>query len=189
MKSQKKDFPVSNVRQFMETGPVVLVSSEWNGQKNIMTMGWHMVTSTSPSILVCYIWNKNLSYEMIKKSKECVINIPSVELAKETVMIGNCSGRNTNKFKKFNLTPEKSNKVSAPIIKECFANFECKLVDSSLIKKYNLFVFEVVKAHIDIIPKLKFPKTLHYRGNGLFMISGETTSKYRKLFKKEMLEE
>jgi flavin reductase (DIM6/NTAB) family NADH-FMN oxidoreductase RutF len=181
----KKDFPVSDVRRFIEPGPIVLVSSAWKGEYNIMTMGWHMIMEFVPSLIGCYIWNENHSHEMIKKSKECVINIPTVDIAKTVVEIGNCSGSEVDKFEKFKLTPIKGDKVKAPLIKECYANFECKLVDSKLIKKYNLFIFEVVKAHVEQKPK--FPKTIHYRGDGLFMISGPTTNKYRKLFKPEML--
>ena len=76
-------------------------------------------------------------------------------------------------------------KVRAPLIDECHANFECRLVDSSLINRYSLFVFEVVKGYARTTPA--FPKTLHYRGDGLFMIAGPTVSRYRKGFKAEML--
>lgn len=184
-KMNKRDFPVSNVRRFMEPGPIVLVSSEWQGKRNIMTMGWHMVMEFEPSLIGCYIWDENYSHELIKKSKECVINVPTVDLATTVVKIGNCSGRGEDKFKKFGLTPLQGRKVDAPLIKECYANFECKLIDSSMIKKYNLFILEVVKAHVAVSPK--FPKTLHYRGDGLFMLSGPTVKKYRKFFKPENL--
>ena len=76
-------------------------------------------------------------------------------------------------------------KVKAPLIGECFANFECRLVDAGLIRKYSLFVLEVVKAHVATAPA--YPRTMHYRGDGVFMISGKNTSRYRKLFKPEML--
>jgi len=181
----KKDFLVSNVRRFIEPGPIVLVSSAWQGKTNIMTMGWHMIMEFQPSLIGCYIWTENHSFNMIRKSKACVINIPTVELATAAVGIGNCSGRDVNKFEKFHLTPLPGKKVNAPLIKECYANFECKLIDSSLINKYSLFVLEVVKAHVAVTPK--FPKTIHYRGDGLFMISGPTVSKYRKFFKPENL--
>ena len=73
----------------------------------------------------------------------------------------------------------------APLIEECFANFECKVTDTKLIAKYSLFILEVVKAHVAIQPK--YPKTIHYRGEGVFMISGENTAKFRTLFKKQNL--
>lgn len=150
-----------------------------------MTMGWHMILAFEPSLVGCYIWEENYSFDLIRKSKECVINIPTAEMASKVVSIGNCSGREVNKFEKFKLTPLPSKSVLPPLIKECYANFECKLIDSSLINRYSLFMLEVVKAHVATSPK--FPQTLHYRGDGLFMISGSTTRKYRHLFKPENL--
>jgi flavin reductase (DIM6/NTAB) family NADH-FMN oxidoreductase RutF len=101
------------------------------------------------------------------------------------VGIGNCSGRDVDKFARFELTAVDGTKVEAPLIGECYANFECKLVDASLIDKYSLFVLEVVKAHVARTPK--YPRTLHYRGDGVFMISGANTGRWRKLFKAGML--
>jgi flavin reductase (DIM6/NTAB) family NADH-FMN oxidoreductase RutF len=182
----KKDFPVSNVRRFIEPGPIVLVSSAYKSDTNIMTMGWHMIMEFQPSLIGCYIWSQNHSFEMIRKSKQCVINIPTEDIATKVVKIGNSSGRDIDKFAEFGLTAKPATHVRAPLIDECFANFECKLVDSSLIRKYSLFVFEVVKAHVATSPK--YPKTIHYRGDGEFMISGENTARYRKLFRPEMLQ-
>jgi len=185
MKHAKKDFPVSKVRRFLEPGPIVLVSSAWKGKTNIMTMGWHMMLSFEPSLVGCYIWDENHSFEMVRRSRECVINLPTTNLAKTVVGIGNCSGREVDKFRKFRLTPSPAKKVKAPLIEECYANFECRLVDSSLITKYSLFILEVVKAHVATSPK--FPQTLHYRGDGLFMISGPTVRRYRRAFKPQNL--
>jgi len=185
MKHAKKDFPVSKVRRFLEPGPIVLVSSAWKGKTNIMTMGWHMMLSFEPSLVGCYIWDENHSFEMVRRSRECVINLPTTNLAKTVVGIGNCSGREVDKFRKFRLTPSPAKKVKAPLIEECYANFECRLVDSSLITKYSLFILEVVKAHVATSPK--FPQTLHYRGDGLFMISGPTVRRYRRGFKPQNL--
>jgi flavin reductase (DIM6/NTAB) family NADH-FMN oxidoreductase RutF len=182
---EKKDFPVANIRRFLEPGPIVLVSSAWKGETNIMTMGWHMVMEFVPSLIGCYIWSENHSFDMIRKSKQCVINIPTVDLAPKVVGIGNSSGRDIDKFADFGLTPEEAAKVEAPLIAECYANFECKLVDSSLISKYSLFVWEVVKAHVAASPK--YPRTIHYRGDGVFMVSGANTGRYRKLFKQQNL--
>ncbi len=85
---------------------------------------------------------------MIRKSRQCVINIPTVDLAETVVKIGNCSGRDVDKFGEFALTPKPGTHVRAPLIEECYANFECRLADAGWVKKYNLFVFEVVKAHV-----------------------------------------
>ena len=186
MKPQdKKDFPVAKIRRFLEPGPVVLVSSAFEGRQNIMAMGWHIVMEFQPALIGCIIAASNHSFDLIRRSKFCVINIPTVALAAKVVGIGNCSGRDTDKFAEFRLTATPAVKVGAPLIAECYANFECRLADPSLIDKYNLFIFEVVKAHVASAPK--YPKTIHYRGEGVFMISGENTSRYRPRFRPENL--
>jgi flavin reductase (DIM6/NTAB) family NADH-FMN oxidoreductase RutF len=175
----KKDYPLSDIRRYLEPGPIVLLSSAWQGKSNIMTMGWHMVMQFSPALFGCYIWDGNHSFEMIRRSKECVINVPTTNLVEEVVGIGNCTGAKIDKFKKFGLTPIPGKKIGAPLIKECYANFECKLTNGSLISKYGLFIWEVVKAHVATSPK--YPETLHYRGEGVFMISGRSISLRKKL--------
>jgi flavin reductase (DIM6/NTAB) family NADH-FMN oxidoreductase RutF len=183
--STKIDFPVDNVRRFLEPGPIVLVSSAHKNETNIMTMGWHMVMEFQPSLIGCIIAGGNHSFELIRKSRQCVINLPTTDLATTAVKIGNSSGRDIDKFAEFGLTAAPGTHVRAPLIAECYANFECRLADASQIKKYNMFIFEIVKAHVATSPKI--PKTIHYRGDGEFMISGTNTTKYRKLFKPEML--
>ena len=182
---KKHDFPVDDVRRFLEPGPIVLVSSAHKGETNIMTLGWHMILGQEPSLVGCFIWDQNHSHRLIKKSKECVINVPTVDLAEKVVGIGNTTGAEIDKFDEFGLTRAPGTEVDAPLVEECFASFECRLVDKSLIKKYSLFVFEVVKAHVALAPK--YPETIHYRGGGQFMLSGPTVGKYKKLFDPRML--
>src|SRR4051794_23333884 len=114
----KRDLPVSQVRRFLEPGPIVLVSSAWKGRTNIMTMGWHMVMEFEPSRIGCYIWDRNHSFGMIKASRQCVINIPTYELVKQAIGIGNCSGDGIDKFEKFGLTPVAAERIEAPLIRE-----------------------------------------------------------------------
>ncbi|MDX6501477.1 MAG: hypothetical protein QOG23_4737 [Blastocatellia bacterium] len=87
---KKRDYPLSEIRRHLEPGPIVLVSSGWKGEANIMTMGWHMMMEFTPALFGCYIWDGNHSFEMIRRSKECVINIPTTDLVNEVVGIGNC---------------------------------------------------------------------------------------------------
>jgi flavin reductase (DIM6/NTAB) family NADH-FMN oxidoreductase RutF len=180
----KKDFPVSQIRRFLEPGPIVLVSSAWKGAANIMTMGWHTVMEFTPSLVGCIIAEGNHSHEMVRRSRECVINVPTHDVAETVVGIGNCSGAEVDKFARFKLTPVPAAHVGAPLIKECYASFECRLADAALVRKYNYFIFEVVKAHVARSPK--FPRTIHYRGDGAFMVSGREVS-FRRLFRPEML--
>jgi flavin reductase (DIM6/NTAB) family NADH-FMN oxidoreductase RutF len=181
----KRDFPVDDVRRFLEPGPIVLVSSAWKGASNIMTMGWHMIMGQDPSLIGCFIWDQNHSFAMIRRSRACVINLPTTAMAATVARIGNCSGREVDKFAAFKLTAVPAKQVKVPLIAECFANFECRLFDARLIDRYSLFVFEVVKAHVARTPR--FPKTLHYRGEGLFMLSGPTVGIYRRWFKPDRL--
>lgn len=180
----KHDFPVHEIRRFLEPGPIVMVSSRYQGKTNIMTMGWHTVLEFTPSLVGCMITAANHSYDMIRKSKECVINIPTVELIHQTVAVGNCDGNIIDKFQEFGFTPTNASKVKAPMIAECFANLECKLVDDAMLKQYNFFIFEVVKAHAPKRPK--YPRTFHYRGDGMFMTSGDSIN-LKKEFLPEML--
>ena len=85
--------------------------------------------------------------------------------------VGNCSGRDVAKFERFGLTPMPAERVGAPLVGECFANLECKVVDTGMVNKYNLFMLEVVKAWTD--PRQKHPKTIHHHGYGRFAVDGE----------------
>lgn len=175
---KKKNLPVSEIRRYLEPGPVVLVTSRWKQRSNIMTMGWHTVMEFTPSLLGCVIASGNYSFELIGRSKECVINIPTMELIDEVAGVGNCSGVSVDKFEKFGFTPAPAQKVGAPLLPQCFANLECRLFDSSLIGKYNFFIFEVVKAHVALAPK--YPQTMHYTGDGIFTATGKVFSRRGK---------
>ena len=180
----KRAFPVANVRRFLEPGPIVLVSSHHRGQSNIMTMGWHTVMEFTPSLVGCVIAGGNHSFDAIRSTGECVINLPASDLIDAAVGIGNTSGRDTDKFAEFGLTAEPSEQVSAPRVAECHAHFECRLHDDALVDRYNFFIFEVVKALV--APRPKNPETIHYTGDGMFVLAGKTVSK-RRLFRPGLL--
>lgn len=137
-----------------------------------MTMSWLTMIEFEPPLIACVISNRNYTFDILKKSKECVINIPTLDLAKKVVACGNSSGRTADKFKAFGLTPVAASCVQAPLIDECYANLECKIADGKMVAKYNLFILEVLKAWID--PSQKNPRTIHHRGRGEFMVAGET---------------
>lgn len=166
----KKDFPVEQARRFLEPGPIVLVSTAWQGQRNLMTMGWHMVMGFSPSLVATYLWNENHSHALAVGSGECVINVPGVELLDTVVDIGNCSGREVDKFARFGLDALPASEVGAPLVGQCHSNFECRLYDDSQVASSNLFIWEIVRAHV--APRPKLPRTVHYRGDGQFMVAG-----------------
>jgi flavin reductase (DIM6/NTAB) family NADH-FMN oxidoreductase RutF len=181
---RKRDYPVADARRYLEPGPVVLVSSAWRGKANIMTMGWHMVAGFAPSLVACYVWDANHSFGMIRKSRECVINVPTMDLLDTVVDIGNCSGRDVDKFAAFGLTPQPARKVKAPLIGECHASFECRLHDGRWIGRHSIFLFEIVAAQV--APRPKHPRTVHYLGDGAFMVAGRVVSR-RSRFRPDRL--
>jgi flavin reductase (DIM6/NTAB) family NADH-FMN oxidoreductase RutF len=169
---KKRSFPLAKVYGLLEPGPVVMVTTAREGQANIMTMSWHVMMDFEPPIVGCIISNRNYTFDIMKATKECVINIPTVELAEKVVDCGNCSGRKVDKFKAFGLTQATASYVKAPLIDECYANLECRVVDGKMATRYNLFVLEVLKAWIDTA--VKSPRTIHHLGRGTFMVAGET---------------
>jgi flavin reductase (DIM6/NTAB) family NADH-FMN oxidoreductase RutF len=168
----KKSFPLSQVYRLLEPGPAVMVTTVRKGRANIMTMSWHTMIDFEPPTVGCVISDRNHTFSILNATRECVINIPTVELAEKVVRCGNTSGRRVDKFKTFGLTPAAASRVKAPLIAECYANLECKLVDARMAAKYRFFIFEVLKAWID--PTRKHPRTIHHLGKGAFMVAGKT---------------
>jgi flavin reductase (DIM6/NTAB) family NADH-FMN oxidoreductase RutF len=166
----KKSFPLSKVYTFLEPGPVVLVTTAKSGKSNIMAMSWHTMMEFEPPMVGCVISDRNYSFSLLKTTKECVVNIPTTSIAQKAVDCGNISGAKIDKFKKFGLTPRPASKVNVPLIEECYANLECRVVDTRMLNDYCFFVLEVVKAWVD--PKVKHSRTIHHSGSGIFTVAG-----------------
>ena len=168
---KKVSLPLSKVYQLLEPGPVIMVSTSYEGKPNIMTMSWHMMVDFVPPTVAIVMGSGDYSFNILKETKECVINIPAVELAKKVVGVGNCTGAKIDKFKKFDLTQEPASHVSPPLVAECFANLECKVIDMKMAEKYNIFILEVVKAWITTSKKRQ--RTIHHCGHGVFTVDGK----------------
>ena len=169
---KKREFPLAQVYGLLEPGPVVLVTTARAGRPNVMPMSWHTMMEFAPPLVGCVVSNLNYTFKVLRATGECVLNVPTVELAKKVVACGNASGRSVDKFKTFGLTPVAAAIVKAPLIAECYANLECKVVDRKLVTRYNFFVLEVVKAWIDL--RRRHPQTMHHQGEGVFVIPGRT---------------
>ncbi len=172
-----KALPLGKVYQSLEPGPVVLLTTARNNRArsnmpNVMTMSWHMMIEFEPPQVACVVSSANYSFAALRQTGECVIAIPARTLATKVVQVGNCSGRSIDKFAAFGLTKIPATRVAAPLLADCFANLECKVIDASLVNKYNLFILEVLKAWID--PAQKKPKTIHHHGYGRFVVDGAT---------------
>lgn len=171
-----ESLPIGQAFTLMEPGPVVLVTTNDGQNDNVMTISWTMVLDFSAAFaMTTGPWNH--SYSALRKSRECVVAIPTVDLIDTVVGVGTCSGKDTDKFEKFGLTRVKAGHVRAPLIKECLANIECRVVD--IIDRHNIVVLEGIAAYLDGSRKEK--KTLHAVGDGTFVVDG------RRIDRKEMM--
>ncbi len=153
----------------LESGPVVLVTTADGAALNIMTISWTMVLDFTPRFAMATgAWNH--SFAALKKSGECVIAIPTVDMLDTVVGIGTCSGTDTDKFARFKLTPVAGKRVQAPLIKECVANIECRLVD--VVTKHDIVVLEGLAAYVDVARQET--RRLHAVGDGTFIVDGQT---------------
>ena len=168
--------PLSKAFTLIESGPVVLVTTSDGKKDNIMTISWTMVMDFTP-IFAITTGPWNYSYTALRKSKECVISIPTVELLDKVVGVGTCSGSDTDKFEKFGLTPVKGKYVRSPLIKECLANIECKVRD--IVQKHNIVVLEGIAAYFDSSRKEK--RTVHAVGDGTFIVDGRSLNRKKMM--------
>jgi flavin reductase (DIM6/NTAB) family NADH-FMN oxidoreductase RutF len=171
-----RQIKLSRAFTLIEPGPVVLVTTHDGKRNNIMTISWTMVLDFTPIFAITTgAWN--YSFAALKKHRECVIAIPGVDQLDQVVGIGTCSGADTDKFTKFGLTPVPGKLVKAPLIKECLANIECKVID--IVRKHDIVVLEALAAYSN--PARKEQRTLHAVGDGTFIVDG------RKLDRRKMM--
>ncbi|OGA16820.1 MAG: flavin reductase [Betaproteobacteria bacterium RIFCSPLOWO2_02_FULL_66_14] len=163
----------------MESGPVVLVTTHDGHKANIMTISWTMVLDFTPVFAITTgEWNH--SFAALRRNRECVIAIPTVDLLDKVVGIGTCSGKDMDKFAKFKLTPLRGKVVRSPLIEECLANIECKVID--IVKRHDIVVLEAVAAHLDAARREK--RTIHAVGDGTFIVDGRRIDRRKRMASK-----
>ncbi|MFC2970780.1 flavin reductase family protein [Azotobacter bryophylli] len=167
----KTPLPLADVYAVLEPGPVLLLGTAQDGRANLMPMSWHCMLEFEPPQVGCVVSAGNHSFAALEATGECVLNVPTVELAQQLVGCGNSHGDHLDKFARFGLTAVPSTQVAVPRVEECYANLECRVIDRQLVGRYNFFVLEVLKAWHD--PTVTAPRTLHHRGYGKFMVAGE----------------
>ena len=160
----------------IEPGPVVLLTTRDGERNNIMTLSWTMVVDFTPRFAITTgAWN--YSFRALERTRECVIAIPTVNQLDLVVGIGTCSGADTDKFAKFGLTPVPGKVVQAPLIRECLANIECRVID--IVRKHDIVVLEGVAAHVAAARRGR--RTLHAVGDGTFVVDGSRMSRRRRM--------
>lgn len=167
-----QDLPLSDAYQFIEPGPVALLTTQMPGRKpNVMAMSWHMVLGFEPALIGCVVARANHSYAALLTQGEAVIAVPPAGLARIVTGVGNCTGDDTDKFGNFDLTPLPAARIAAPLIGEAIVNLECRLRDRTMVKAYDMFVLECVKGWVN--PALREAPMLHHHGYGAFSVDGE----------------
>jgi flavin reductase (DIM6/NTAB) family NADH-FMN oxidoreductase RutF len=167
---------LSKAFTLLESGPVVFVTTTDGRKHNVMTISWTMVVDFTPVFAITTgPWN--YSYAALRTSRECVLAVPAVDLVDRVVGVGTCSGADTDKFEKFGLTPMEGRHVRAPLIRECLANVECRVVD--IVRRHNIVMLEGVAAYINGSRKEK--RTIHAVGDGTFIVDG------RRIDRKKMM--
>ena len=143
-------------KQFWKAGnmlypvPAVMVSCQRPGKKpNIITIAWAGTVCSSPAMVSISVRPERYSYEILRETKEFVINLTTKELAFASDYCGVKSGREVDKFKEMHLTPCPSKEIEAPGIEESPVNIECKVTDVIPLGSHDLFLAEVVAVGID----------------------------------------
>ena len=174
-----RQLKLSKAFTLLEPGPVVLVTTHDGDKANVMTISWTMVLDFTPEFAITTgEWNS--SFAALRDNRECVLAIATVDMLDTVVGIGTCSGADTDKFARFKLTPVRGKVVRPPLIKECLANIECRVVD--ILKKHNIVVLETLAAYFDTSRKEK--RTLHAVGDGTFIVDGRKLDRRRLMASK-----
>jgi flavin reductase (DIM6/NTAB) family NADH-FMN oxidoreductase RutF len=141
----KKEINKDKSSRMVNAGNLILVTAAYKDKDTITACAWHAPASYKPACLLVALAKKHLSSELITKSKEFIINIPSFQLKDKAIYCGSHSGREVDKFKETGLTRERPLKLSkAPWIKEALGHIECSLVDIKEIGDHFLFFGEPI---------------------------------------------
>ncbi|MCI2062672.1 MAG: flavin reductase family protein [Eubacteriaceae bacterium] len=152
---------------YIEPGPVTLVTTREGRKNNICTISWMMAINYSAH---CHIavstgpWNH--TFQTLMGTRECCVCIPQADMAETVVGIGTVSGEEIDKFREFGLTPVKAEIVKAPLIEECIASLECRVID--YIEEHGLVILQCEQLWVD--KAREFDPMLHANGDGTFRV-------------------
>ena len=162
-----QSLPLDKAFTLIEPGPVVLVTTHDGVKPNVMTITWTMVLDFSATFAITTgPWN--FSWGALETNRDCVLAIPTVDMIDTVIGVGTCSGRDIDKFERFHLTALPARHVRAPLVAECLANIECRVVD--IVERHGIVVLQGVAAHFDETREER--RMLHAVGDGTFIVDG-----------------
>jgi flavin reductase (DIM6/NTAB) family NADH-FMN oxidoreductase RutF len=145
----KVDIELRRATRLIASGPVVLITSQYRGKKNLMAAGWLAPVSSDPPMVAVAVHPGRYTYGLIEKSGQFALNIPPRPLAEQVKKAGTLTGAEVDKFLQVGLTPYEGKQVSAPLIAECIGHLECGVVERVAAGDHTLFIAEIVAASCD----------------------------------------
>lgn len=174
----RRSVPLNMAYRLLGPGPVILVSSVFDGRAGVTPIAWNMPVSDDPPIVALEVWHKHFIYKAILQTKDFVINIPSSDMAEVVRKLGSVSGAKVDKFEEFSIAKEASKKIRSPRVKSAIGILECRLRrDNHMLKKYNIVLGDVVYAEADgrvfsdrWMPEKAGPRVIHHLGGKIFSV-------------------
>ena len=125
-----------------------LITSQAKGRDNIMPSTWHTPVAVHPPLYGVTISPEGFTYQLVAESKEFGVNFLPFELVKLSAAAGGCSGREVDKFQRFNIAKDRPVKTAVPILKDAYAAYECQVVEEKDFGDHRFFVGRVVAVHL-----------------------------------------
>ena len=129
--------------------PPVMVSCGDMEKSNIVTVAWTGILNTIPPKTYISLRPSRYSYEIIKETREFVINLTTAELIRTADSCGVYTGRKVDKFAKYGLAKEPAFEVGAPVIGECPLSLECRVTDIVPLGSHDMFIADIVAVDVD----------------------------------------
>ena len=179
----KREISLDLAHRLLAAQPTCLLTTRYKGQVNVMAIAWVCPISLDPPLVSLAIHPSHYTHDLLRRSEECVLNIPGRPLAEQTLLCGSVSGADTDKVTATGLTLESGQRVEAPWIVECLAHLECALVDVLAPGDHSLFVVQIVGAWAEteafdnlwLVPEeTEELLPLHHLGGTRFCTMGKT---------------
>jgi len=177
----RTNIPLDKCWKLLNHGPVTIITSAHGGKTNVMAASWAMPLDYDPPKLLLVLDANAYSRELVDASGEFGVQVPKRRIAEQTVAVGQASGRDGDKFARFDLKTFPAQIIAAPMLEECAAWLECRVIPDAT-QRYDLFIAEVVAAYVDDelfhdnhwdFGSDPMNRTMHYTSNGEFFLTGE----------------
>ncbi len=146
----KKDVPLDMATRLLNHGPLVIVGSKHGNRETLMAVAWITPLSKKPPMAGIMVTRKRFSYELISASGAFSISVPGKDLLEAAIRVGTVSGRQgEDKFKDAGITREEARLIPSPLVKECLAHIECKLLKEEEFGDHVLMAGEILRASVE----------------------------------------